>query len=59
MNNDHAEPTETALSPTLRADPIARADQVFAWFTDWTQEVLRNAREHLRTAPTDLALAAH
>ena len=41
MNNDHLELARITLSDELRADAIARADQVYAWFTDWTHELLR------------------
>lgn len=59
MNNDHAELAEIALPAALRTDAIARADQVFAWFTDWTHELLRYAHERQGTTPADHTLAAH
>jgi hypothetical protein len=43
MNNEHAELARITLSETQRADAIARADQVYAWFTDWTHELLAYA----------------
>jgi len=48
MNNDHAELARMTLTPDLRAEAIDRADQVFAWFTDWTHELLAYARQYAR-----------
>ena len=45
MNNDHAELARMTLTPDLRAEAIDRVDQVFAWFTDWTHELLAYARQ--------------
>ena len=44
MNSDHAELAEIVLDPALRADAHDRVEQVFAWFADWTEELLRYAR---------------
>lgn len=44
MNNEHAALARITLSDELRADAIARADQVFVWFADWTGELLAFAR---------------
>lgn len=44
MNNDHAELAGIALDAEARADAIARVETVFAWFSDWTHELLRFAR---------------
>jgi hypothetical protein len=56
MNNDHAELAEITLSAEERADAIQRVDTVFAWFGDWTHELLAYAR-HVQTRPVS-ALAA-
>jgi hypothetical protein len=44
MNNDHQELMRITLSDEQRADAIARADQVYAWFGAWTDELLAYAR---------------
>jgi hypothetical protein len=51
MNNDHQELMRITLSDEQRADAIARADQVYAWFGAWTDELLAYARR-----PGSLAL---
>jgi hypothetical protein len=43
MNNDHAELAKIELDAASRADAIERANQVFAEFTRWTEELLRFA----------------
>jgi hypothetical protein len=40
MNNEHAELARITLDQARRTDALARADQVFAWFEDWTHELL-------------------
>jgi hypothetical protein len=40
MNNEHAELAEIPLNDEQRAAAIECADQVFAWFADWTHELL-------------------
>ena len=40
MDNDHAELARITLSDERRADAIARVDRVYAWFADWTHELL-------------------
>ena len=55
MNNDHAELAAIELGAAQRDDAIERADQVFALFQDWTQELLAyalaaNARRQAATA---------
>ena len=45
MNNDHAELAQIVLDPASRADAHDRVEQVFAWFADWTDELLRYARQ--------------
>jgi hypothetical protein len=40
------------LTPGLRAEAIDRVDQVFAWFTDWTHELLAYARQQQSLAIT-------
>ena len=52
MNNDHAELARMTLTPGLRAEAIDRVDQVFAWFTDWTHELLAYARQQQSLAIT-------
>jgi hypothetical protein len=47
MNNDHAELARIDLDADLREDALHRVDQVFAWFTDWTHELLRFALARL------------
>ncbi|WP_280152099.1 hypothetical protein [Piscinibacter sp. XHJ-5] len=47
MNNDHAELAAIALDPALRDDAIARVDQVFVLFSDWTDELHRYAMDRL------------
>ena len=41
MNNDHAELAGMTLDDTQRRRAIECADQVFAWFEDWTHELHR------------------
>ena len=55
MNNEHAELARIALDDELRADAIERVEQVFAWFTDWTHELLRYARQQQAAAPVPVA----
>ncbi|HEY0817874.1 MAG TPA: hypothetical protein VGD46_03795 [Rhizobacter sp.] len=43
MNNDHAELATIELSAEDVAQAIACADKVFAWFSEWTQELLSYA----------------
>jgi hypothetical protein len=59
MNHDHAELVRIELDAAQRADAIARCDQVYAWFTDWSHELLAYARQRLaRQAGEASALAA-
>lgn len=44
MNSEHAELARITLTDEQRADAIARADQVYAWFAAWTDELLAYAR---------------
>jgi hypothetical protein len=44
MNNDHAELACIALTAAERMDALNRVDQVFAFFTEWTHELLRFAQ---------------
>lgn len=55
MNHDHAELVRVELDDAQRADAIERTNQAFAWFTDWTHELLAYAHQH---APQDGELAA-
>ncbi len=57
MNHDHAELAGIGLSEAQRADAIARADQVFAWFADWTHELLAYAHQQASQAEGLAALA--
>ena len=54
MNKDHAELVRVELDDAQRVNAIARADQVFAWFADWTHELLAYARQQ---QPQDEELA--
>ena len=58
MNNDHAELARIALDPDARADAIQRVEQVFAWFADWTDELLRYALAQQQGAPAHADRAA-
>jgi hypothetical protein len=40
MNNDHADLALIALDDRQRQDAMERVDEVFEWFTSWTQELL-------------------
>jgi hypothetical protein len=51
MNNEHADLARIALDDATRADAIRCVDQVFAWFADWTHELLRYARESQASVP--------
>lgn len=51
MNNEHAELAAIELTADERRDALQRCDQVFAWFEEWTCELLRysskqTARRH-------------
>jgi hypothetical protein len=50
MNSDHAELARIELSDAQRADAMRRCDQVFSWFTAWTDELLRYAQTQRRRA---------
>lgn len=43
MNNEHAVLARIELDEAQRADAITRADQVFTWFAEWTDELLAYA----------------
>jgi hypothetical protein len=47
MNNEHAELARIEFDADQRDDALQRVDQVFAWFTDWTHELLRYALARL------------
>lgn len=55
MNNDHAELARMELDATQRDEALRCVEQVFAWFTDWTHELLRYA--HKQLSPRASALA--
>jgi hypothetical protein len=55
MNNDHAELAEITLSDEDRADAVQCVDTVFAWFTDWTHELLAYTRRVQTQQPAALA----
>lgn len=44
MNNDHRVLAGVALDRMQRDDAINRAEKVFDWFSQWTEELLRFAR---------------
>ena len=58
MNHDHAELAGIELSEAQRADAIQRADQVFAWFADWTHELLAYGRQQIPAAAEERAALA-
>lgn len=51
MNSDHAALAQIELDPGQRDDAMHRVDQVFAWFTDWTHELLRYAQARRDEGP--------
>lgn len=55
MNNEHADLARIALDAELRADAIECVEQVFVWFTDWTHELLRFARQQQASAAVPVA----
>lgn len=60
MNNDHAELARIELTADERHDALHRCDQVFAWFEEWTHELLRyssrRATRHPQPAPAAVEL---
>jgi hypothetical protein len=49
MTTDHAVLAKVELDPVTRQHALECADQVFAWFRDWTDELLRYAQQELAT----------
>lgn len=54
MNSDHRELCAIEMSEEMRAETLVMVEQVFAWFAEWTQELLAYAQKHPVTAPRAL-----